>query len=265
MKAALIIFITLMGSLSLNVRQMANLQMLGHTPDMVYVPAGAYTPFMQESGVIKTVKIKAFYMDKHSVTNQEFLAFVKANPKWAKSNISSLLADQNYLSQWTGDYTIGNEAVINSPVTNISWFAAAAYANWTGKRLPTLDQWEYAMQSTPVGLPKGQSVTSYILSWYSKPTPENLAPVMTGYKNKLGLYDMVGLIWEWVYDFNSVVASSDSRSQGTLEKSLFCASGSQNAINKSDYASFMRFAFRSSLKAKYTVRNLGFRCVKNIE
>jgi formylglycine-generating enzyme required for sulfatase activity len=50
-----------------------------------------------------------------------------------------------------------------------------------------------------------------------------------------------------------------------LNKNLYCAAGSLKAVDKEDYASFMRFAFRESLKAAYTVRNLGFRCAMDIE
>ncbi|SDZ74434.1 Formylglycine-generating enzyme, required for sulfatase activity, contains SUMF1/FGE domain [Arachidicoccus rhizosphaerae] len=264
MKTAIIFLTSLFMVTALNAQPHKKRPLSGRPPDMVYVPAGLYRPFMQQGDKSGRVQLQAFYMDDHAVTNQEFLAFIKANPKWAKSKIPGLLADQNYLEQWSGDYQIGNPAICNSPVTNVCWYAAAAYAKWRGKSLPTLDQWEYALSFPPVGLPKNRSVTRYILDWYSNPTPEHLAAVKTGYQNDLGIYDLVGSIWEWVDDFNSVVESGDSRSQGSLEKSLFCAAGSQSAIDKSDYASFMRFAFRNSLKAKYTVRNLGFRCVKNI-
>jgi formylglycine-generating enzyme len=56
----------------------------------------------------------------------------------------------------------------------------------------------------------------------------------------------------------------DSRSNSAVNRDLFCASGSFGASDKEDYAAFMRFAFRGSLKANYTVGNLGFRCAKNL-
>jgi formylglycine-generating enzyme required for sulfatase activity len=89
--------------------------------------------------------------------------------------------------------------------------------------------------------------------------------VESTFKNGFGVYDMHGLVWEWVYDFNSVITGDDSRSSGALNRQLYCAAGSQNAVNKEDYASFMRFAFRESLKANYTVANLGFRCAMDIK
>jgi formylglycine-generating enzyme required for sulfatase activity len=44
------------------------------------------------------------------------------------------------------------------------------------------------------------------------------------------------------------------------QSSRFCGAGAATAADATDYATFMRYAFRSSLRASYTVRNLGFRC-----
>jgi sulfatase modifying factor 1 len=46
-------------------------------------------------------------------------------------------------------------------------------------------------------------------------------------------------------------------------RNLFCGSGALGASSFDDYAAFMRYAFRSSLKAHYTVPNLGFRCAQD--
>ena len=61
-------------------------------------------------------------------------------------------------------------------------------------------------------------------------------------------------------DFNSNLVSGESRGDSTVNKDLYCASGSAGAVNPSDYAAFMRYGFRSSLNAKFTLGSLGFRC-----
>jgi formylglycine-generating enzyme required for sulfatase activity len=48
-----------------------------------------------------------------------------------------------------------------------------------------------------------------------------------------------------------------------LERQLFCGAGSVGAKDPGNFAAFMRFGFRSSLRAGYTVHNLGFRCAKD--
>ena len=67
----------------------------------------------------------------------EFLAFVAANPKWRRSRITPLYADEGYLADWAGDLALGDHAHADAPVVRVSWFAARAFASWAGKRLPT--------------------------------------------------------------------------------------------------------------------------------
>lgn len=230
---------------------------------MVKVPAGSYTLFYQNK-TGRPVPVRSFYLDARAVTNSEFLAFVKANPRWTKSKISPLYADAGYLRHWAGDLNLGENArqLANSPVTNVSWYAANAYCRWKGKRLPSLEEWEYAGQARVLNDPR--PLEKIILAWYSQPTPKNLPPVGSANTNAYQVSDMHGLIWEWVADFNSILMEGDSRSSSSLNRDLFCASGSFGASNKEDYAAFMRFAFRGSLQATYTVGNLGFRCAKNL-
>lgn len=235
------------------------------TPGMVCVPGGSYHPFLRRKDQSAIIRVHSFLMDINAVTNEEFLVFVKANPKWAKSKVSRLFADISYLDQWTGDFEIGNDKIKNSPVTNISWFAANAYARWQGKRLPTQSEWEYVAAAAPIGMKRGAQLTRLILAWYDHPNPVILPQVQSTYKNAYGLYDMHGLIWEWVEDFNSVTIGGDNAGGGTNSSSFSCAAGSLSSANKEDYAAFMRFAFRQGLQARYTIRSLGFRCAKKIK
>ena len=84
-------------------------------------------------------------------------------------------------------------------------------------------------------------------------------------KNIWGVYDLHGLVWEWTLDFNSVLISGESRKDVDTDRDLFCAGGAVGAKDLMNYAAFMRYAFRGSIKANYSIQNLGFRCVKDIE
>ena len=99
---------------------------------------------------------------------------------------------------------------------------------------------------------------------YLKPTPDISPPVGLGAPNYFGIYDMHGLVWEWVADFSTAMVTGDARGDTGLDRQLFCGGGGQNAKDRADFPAFMRFAFRSSLRASYTVPNLGFRCVKDL-
>ncbi len=102
------------------------------------------------------------------------------------------------------------------------------------------------------------------LQWYSQRFTGQLLEVGSTDKNYWDVYDMFGLIWEWNYDFNTALVTGESRGDSDLDKNLFCGSGAANAKNVANYPAFMRYGFRSSLKANYTVHNLGFRCAKDL-
>lgn len=223
---------------------------------MIRIPAGKFQPFLLLSGEKQEKRVAAFLLDEHAVTNAEFLEFVRANPEWQRSRVPRLFADANYLKQWSGDLQTGDEKISQSPVTNISWFAASAYSRWKGKRLPTLDEWEYAAASLPANARPGENLARIILGWYDHPTPAVLPNVESTYRNGFGLWDMHGLIWEWVDDFNSVMLRGGN---------FYCAAGSTGTADKEDYAAYMRYAFRESLQASYTVGSLGFRCAQDIK
>ena len=235
------------------------------TDGMVRIPAGKYAPLYKSEADTGLVQVSAFYLDVYPVTNEEFLAFVTVNPAWRRSKVKHIFADEAYLHHWNGDLNAGDAAMLQRPVTNVSWFAARAYAKWKGKRLPTLAEWEYAAaasQERAYGADE-PGFNDQILAWYSEPSSGQLARTGKGDANYWGVHDMHGLVWEWVNDFNAALVTGESRADASLERKLYCGSGAVGSSDVSNYAAFMRYAFRSSLKAGYTVANLGFRCAKD--
>lgn len=232
--------------------------------EQVLVKGGEYIPLYNDS-INKKLSVEDFKMDITPVTNAQFLAFVKENPEWRKSKVKALFAEGTYLSHWKSDTILGPEAPPESPVTQVSWFAAKAYCQWCGGQLPTTKQWEYAAQASET-MKNGyedQEFKSRLLGMYEKRPSIPLPPVKSSFKNYWGIYDLHGMTWEWTSDFNTVLLSGESRKDNTLDRNLFCAAGSIGSVDPANYAAFMRYAFRGSLKAKYTIKNLGFRCVKN--
>ena len=150
-------------------------------------------------------------------------------------------------------------------MTFLSWFAAKAYAQWRGKRLPTVAEWELVAEAgytTPDG-EKDSEFKRALLDWYSSPV-QTLANVGMSRTNYWGIHDLHGLVWEWVADFNTSMVTGDARGDTGLDRQLFCGSGSVGVRDVSNFAAFMRYGFRSSLKADYCVHNLGFRCAKDL-
>lgn len=232
---------------------------------MASIKGGSFVPLYGATSE-KPVNIPSFTMDVYPVTNIQFLAFIKKYPEYSRSKIKGIFADQSYLAQWTSDFDYGLKNLNNAPVTNVSWFAAKKYCECQGKRLPTMDEWEYVAMADDkrIDARSKKEFNKYILSWYEKPKTY-LNPVGQTFRNYWGVYDMHGLVWEWTGDFNSIFLSGESRKDKATDRNLFCGSGSVNATDLMDYAAFMRYAFRSSLKANYTTKNLGFRCAKDLK
>jgi len=230
---------------------------------MVAIERGTFVPLYGATSK-EPVAVKAFYLDVYPVTNAQYLAFLKKYPENTRSKIKGLFADKSYLSHWASDYNYGKANLGNAPVTNVSWFTAKKYCECQGERLPTMDEWEYVAMADEkrIDARTKESFNKYIMSWYEKPnTYAN--PVGETFKNYWGVYDMHGLVWEWTGDFNSIFLSGESRKDKDTDKNLFCGSASINATDLMNYAAFMRYAFRGSLKASYTTKNLGFRCAKD--
>ncbi len=231
---------------------------------MVDIKGSSYTPLYGRDSL--QVTITNFKMDVYPVTNQQFLDFVIQYPKWQKSKIIRLFADKSYLNKWKSDTSLGALQLPNAAITNVSWFAANDYCECQGKRLPTIDEWEYVAMANKTQ-PDARTIKTYneyILSWYEKPKTFN-NKIGSTFKNYWGVYDLHGLVWEWTSDFNSVLISGESRKDVDNDSNLFCGSAAINATDLMNYAAFMRYAIRGSVKAKYTMQNLGFRCVKDIK
>ena len=234
------------------------------TPERVRIQGDTYAPFYPD--VDKETQLVAdFEMDTFPVTNAKFLVFVNENPKWQKGAVKALFADASYLENWPS--TSGVVGIENQPVTHVSWFAARAYCSAQGGRLPTEHEWEFLSRADEkrVDATDDLAFNQKVLSFYSKPGRGQIDNINQTPANYWGLHDMYGLIWEWVEDFNSSIISSDNRQSGDKQESKFCGGAALNAANTREYATFMRFAFRSSLKSSYTLHNLGFRCAYDIK
>ncbi len=253
---------------------------------MVLIPAGTFQMGNNNVGAwereepVHTVHLDAFYMDKYEVTNAQFKAFVDANPHWQKESIDATFHDGNYLHLWNGnDYPEGKA---NHPVVYVSWYAAVAYADWAGKRLPTEAEWEYAARGGLAGqnYPWGDTITLADANygvWDEGDFVEGVgdtAPVGSYPPNSYGLYDMAGNVWEWcldAWDAGFYVTSDNSRNPIAGGKTLqwildnFTSVESDRMLRGggwNDSAEIPRVAIRIFDTPTGTSSGRGFRCAR---
>jgi len=234
---------------------------------MARVGPGVLRPvYVPEPGVTE-IAVGGFELDRVPVTHAEFLGFVLQHPRWRRDQVPALLADAGYLAAWAVPTSLGKEVEPDGPVTGVSWFAAKAYCAAAGKRLPTEAEWELAASAGRRG-PDGRAepgFTQHTLVAATAPVPAGRRRVGQDAPNFWGVHDLHGLVWEWVLDFNGTLVTGDSREGKSADTLRFCGVGALAAGDKSDYAGFLRAAFRSSLSARYTAASLGFRCARDLD
>lgn len=237
----------------------------GETPSgltrLVEVPAGRYRPLYSPDTAM--VAVTLFRLEETPVTRGQFAAFVEARPEWRRSRVKEVFAGPRYLFDWTDDTT--PSGTLRAPVTGVSWFAARAYCGWAGRRLPTVDEWEYAARADESrrNALTDAAFRARLLELYTG-RPVIPGPVGAGFRSVLGIRDLHDQAWEWVHDFNGFLVSADSRGAGGRDANLYCAAGADGASAVDDYAAFLRHAFRASLEGASTSGSLGFRCAADL-
>lgn len=231
----------------------------------VPVPAASFRTALPPDGKSAPAAIARFRMRTLPVTNGEFLQFVRTQPNWQRGNVPVLFADAGYLQHWESPDRLGNAVRADQPVVYVSWFAADAYCRSEQGRLPSWYEWELVAASDELRSDARDDPRwrERMLRWYSRPSTGTLSPVGKTPRNVYGVYDVHGLVWEWVDDFTSVMVSVDSREQGDPDLQKFCGAGALLMQDRENYAVLMHLALLSSLQAAYTTRNVGFRCVRD--
>jgi formylglycine-generating enzyme required for sulfatase activity len=237
-------------------------------PDMVFVPGGEYSMAGGYRPSDRKVRLDDFFIDRYEVSNHDFAQFVHAGgyrrrDLWKRPFVNDgralsfeeavanfrdttgMNAPRGWASQ---EPPAGRE---KHPVSGITWYEAAAYAEWRGKKLPTVYQWEKAARqpggtsygtTLPWGVaPVGTDVTlrANFASRDSMPVdsmPFGISPA--------GAYHMAGNVSEWC---------RNAKDPGFAVR----GGGWDDQI----YA----FGYTGSFPGFYSSPKLGFRCVKELQ
>jgi formylglycine-generating enzyme len=158
-------------------------------------------------------------------------------------------------------------ALDNHPVTQISWNDAVSYCNWSKKRLPTKIEFDFAANNGEDELKTyswGENATEngkYMANFWQGSFPLynsnddgflRTSPVKYFGKNKLGLSDMGGNVWQWVEDWDDVKKDEKIQSGG----SFLCDPSVCHGF---------KIGNTSSSSPETSLMHVGFRCVKDIK
>jgi formylglycine-generating enzyme required for sulfatase activity len=241
-------------------------------------------------GPVRAVTVTAFLIDPFAVTTEEFAAFIDATGYVTDAErqgwsfvFAGLLPDdfpatrgvaaapwwrQVHGALWSAPEGPGSDVGSRGehPVVQVSCRDAAAFALWSGGRLPTEREWEYAARAGaattfPWGTelePDGRHMANV---WQGRFPDDNTCadgyygtcPVDAFDPNSFGLSNMIGNVWEWTTDPFDKAGSAAGDGSLTLKGGSFLCHAS--------YCHRYRPAARSGAAPESAASNIGFRCV----
>jgi len=176
-------------------------------PNMIKVPGGEHSVFILGRSY-EDIILGDYLIDKYEVTNKQFKYFIESGgyqrPEFWKYKFikdGEIISWKKAMAEFhdatgrlgpstweLGNYLEGEEKY---PVCGVSWYEAAAYAEFAGKRLPTIFHWKVTAST---------NYSQYVIP-FSNFGKKGIAPIrrysgLTGY----GTYDMAGNIREWCYN-----------------------------------------------------------------
>ena len=254
-------------------------------------------------GPVRPITLQPFLIDRFPVTNALFENFIQATnyrteaeqfgwsfvfwahipPARFKKVVQDTVAVTPWWckvpgAKWDAPEGPGSDVAQRGdhPVVHVSWNDAAAYARWSGRRLLTEAEWEFAARG---------GLEQKLYPWGDKLRPEGkhrcniwqgefptvdtaedgytgTSPVDAFPPNGYGIYSITGNTWEWCADWFSVdfhTTADRTDPQGPPAGQSRVMKGGSFLCHKS-YCNRYRVAARTSNTPDSSTANIGFRC-----
>ena len=277
---------------------------------MILLPAGEFLMGPTSSDFMSTgiprpinVAVDSFYLDQHEVTNEEFRHFIESTDYQTLAEkegaAPALIGPENVFEDTQGanwkapegkkDVFSSNRG--NHPVVSVSWEGAQAYCAWSGKRLPTEAEWEYAAKagtSTPywwgkeLGSKKIVNVEDVSLKQSLPPSTNQFdefmedsdleeesyedgfartAPVGSFPPNPWKLHDMLGNVAEWVADWEDELSKETNKIHRNPKGP---STGLNKVVRGGSWQNYVQdSAFRYGEDPLNQSPDVGFRCARD--
>ncbi len=254
-------------------------------------------------GPVRTVTLDPFLIDRSPVTNTQFAKFVAATGYRTEAEqfgfsfvFSGHIPHERYHelvedtvaaapwwcvvrgAQWNTPEGPGSDVKQRGdhPVVHVSWNDAEAYCRWSGQRLPTEAEWEYAARGglTQQRYPWGDSLRpegEHRCNVWQGDFPHHdtgedgfrgTCPVNAFPPNGFGLFSMTGNTWEWCADwFGTNHHSAASFNPGGPSSSDAKVLKGGSFLCHASYCNRYRVGARSRNTPDSSTANIGFRCV----
>jgi formylglycine-generating enzyme required for sulfatase activity/predicted Ser/Thr protein kinase len=241
------------------------LEMEKKVDEMVFVPRGKYKLVGWDAPTLAEIELDDYYIDKYEVSNSIFKTFIdrggyskKQYWKYPFIKDGKNLSWQEGIQQFTDRTGLPGprgwinqeypEGKGNHPVTNITWYEAAAYAEFVGKKLPTIFEWEKAVRNGEY------HVYDIVMPWGLNNPNENVLHRANFEGNgtvavdsfefgisPFGCYNMAGNVKEWCLN---EITGGFATTGGSWEDPIYA------------------FAHFGAYPGFYSSNSLGFRCAR---
>lgn len=235
--------------------------------EMVFIEGGVFSrgslEGQRDEHPVHQVFLQSFFLDIHPVTNEQFIRYLDCCGEQDKHYNELIRLKDSRIQRRSGKLVI-EPGYAKHPVVGVTWYGAAGYAAWVGKRLPTEAEWEIAARGGGVRhrYPCGEEIDKTQANFFSSDT----TAVMSYPPNGYGLYDMAGNVYEWcqdwyAYDFYEIAAQEIETPKGPVQGVYRVLRGGCWKSLKND----LRCAHRHRNNPGAVNSTYGFRCIQEVK